>query len=289
MKYRPLKKLNLRNHPEFSEQWLQEIIANDPAILGLGEVTVRDRERRQPRAGRLDLLLEDRERSQRYEVELQLGSTDESHIIRTVEYWDIERKRYPQFEHCAVIVAEEVTSRFLNVISLFNGTIPLIAIQVSAFEIDGEISLLFTKVLVAVSRGPIDDDEDALSAPTDRQYWEKKSAPQIVKLADKVLSELQKLEPSLQLNFNKHYIGLVKNNQAFNFVTFRPKKQRFNLEIKLPRSDEFDELVDEAGFDTLEYNSKWQVYRLSLQPSDLIEQTDALEILYRAAFERRNS
>lgn len=54
----------------------------------------------------------------RYEVEVQLGSTDESHIIRTIEYWDIERKRYPQYDHTAVIVAEDITSRCLNVISL---------------------------------------------------------------------------------------------------------------------------------------------------------------------------
>ena len=72
---------------------------------------------RNGKAGRLDLLLEDPdpEAATRYEVEIQLGATDESHIIRTVEYWDIERKRYPQYEHCAVIIAEEVTSRFLNV------------------------------------------------------------------------------------------------------------------------------------------------------------------------------
>ena len=59
-----------------------------------------------------------------------------THIIRTLEYWDIERKRYPQYEHTAVIIAEEITSRFLNVISLFNGAIPLIAIQVTAYELD---------------------------------------------------------------------------------------------------------------------------------------------------------
>ena len=28
----------------------------------------------------------------RYEVEIQLGRVDESHIIRTIEYWDIEKK-----------------------------------------------------------------------------------------------------------------------------------------------------------------------------------------------------
>jgi len=87
---------------------------------------LRDKERIQSSAGRLDLLLQDPDTLKRYEVEIQLGATDESHIIRTIEYWDIERKRYPQYEHAAVIVAEEITSRFLNVIQLFNGAIPLI-------------------------------------------------------------------------------------------------------------------------------------------------------------------
>ena len=86
--------------------------------MGLGDLEVRSNERRQPSGGRLDLLLQDVDTSARYEVEIQLGSLDESHIIRTIEYWDIERRRYPQYEHIAVIVAEDVTSRFLNVISL---------------------------------------------------------------------------------------------------------------------------------------------------------------------------
>lgn len=89
---------------------MQARIAEDPAILGLGDIILKDKERIQPRAGRLDLLLQDPAADRRYEVEVQLGSTDESHIIRTIEYWDIERKRYPQYEHCAVLVAEDVTT-----------------------------------------------------------------------------------------------------------------------------------------------------------------------------------
>ena len=54
---------------------------------------VRDSERRQPSGGRLDLLLTDVENRVRYEVEIQLGPLDESHIIRTIEYWAIERRR----------------------------------------------------------------------------------------------------------------------------------------------------------------------------------------------------
>ena len=116
--YAPAKLISMKTEPTITEKWIQDQIENDPSILGLGDdLQFRDRERRQPRAGRLDLLLEDEDR-RRYEVEIQLGATDESHIIRTIEYWDIERRRYstlrPLRGHGD---AEDITSRCLNVIS----------------------------------------------------------------------------------------------------------------------------------------------------------------------------
>src|SRR6516162_6313903 len=122
-----------------TEKMVQEQIAGDPSILGLGKLELRDKERIQAHAGRLDLLLQDSETLKRYEVELQLGATDETHIIRTIEYWDIERKRYPQYEHTAVIVAEDITTRFLNVIQLFNGAIPLIALKMTAYKVGDQV------------------------------------------------------------------------------------------------------------------------------------------------------
>src|SRR5947209_3598790 len=170
-----LDRIALRSHDTLSEKWVQERIASDPSILGLGDVVLKDKERIQPRAGRLDLLLQERDGNRRYEVEVQLGNTDESHIIRTIEYWDIERKRYPQYDHVAVIVAESITSRFLNVISLFNGTIPLVALQMQALRIGEIATLVFTKVIDELSGGLVDEDEDAAAAPTDRAYWEKRA------------------------------------------------------------------------------------------------------------------
>ncbi len=122
MDFKRSERIALRLHPELNEKWAQELIAADPSIIGLGDLVLREKERIQPRAGRLDLLLQDLETKRRYEVEIQLGPTDETHIIRTIEYWDIERKRYPQYEHFAVLIAEDITSRFLNVVALFNGT-----------------------------------------------------------------------------------------------------------------------------------------------------------------------
>jgi hypothetical protein len=98
------------------EAWLQSEIARDTSILNLGELDLIKKEREQLAGGRIDFLMADPEGGTRYVVEVMLGEVDESHIIRAIEYWDIERQRYPDLEHCAVIVAEEITARFFNVI-----------------------------------------------------------------------------------------------------------------------------------------------------------------------------
>jgi hypothetical protein len=178
--------ISLLNHPELNEKWIQNLIAEDPSILGLGDLILKDKERQQPRTGRLDLLLQDPDSNRRFEVEIQLGRTDESHIIRTIEYWDIERKRYPQYEHTAVIVAEDITSRFLNVISLFNGFIPLVAIQMQAIKVGDNVSVVCSTVLDQVTLGLVDEEE--VQEVTDRAYWEKKRGTvQRVKMVDSFL------------------------------------------------------------------------------------------------------
>ena len=158
MELKTFKRISLKNNPKINEDMIQSFIFNNPNVLGLGELTAIQREKIQPAGGRLDILLADDD-GNRYEVEIQLGSTDPSHIIRTIEYWDTEKKRYPQYDHCAVIVAEEITGRFMNVISLFNGAIPLIALQVSAYEDGEDVSLVFTKVMDRIDLGTDEEEK----------------------------------------------------------------------------------------------------------------------------------
>jgi hypothetical protein len=157
--YAKAEVISLKDNPHFNEAWVQQRILEEPSIIGLGNhVVVKAVEKIQPRAGRLDLLLHDDDEDMRYEVEIMLGEVDASHIIRTLEYWDIERKRYPQFEHRAVLIAEKVTGRFLNVIGLFNSAIPFIAIQMTALKFGDHITLQFTKVLDVIELGGEDED-----------------------------------------------------------------------------------------------------------------------------------
>ncbi len=283
LEYTKHKRILLRSRSDFSEKWLQQRIASDPALLGLGEVDVKDTERAQPRAGRLDMLLFDPETNTRYEVELQLGSTDESHIIRTIEYWDIERRRYPQYDHVGVIVAEEITARFFNVISLFNGFIPLIAIQLNAVEVDGKISLVFTTVLDRVQLGLEEEDEG--EEPRDRNYWENKASKAMLELTDDLLGVVRNVEPGVTLKYNKFYIGLAREGVAANFVTFRPRRQHVLAAFKIPRSEELTQRLEEAGIELLTYQTRFGFYRMQLTKSNLEENADILRDLAEQARE----
>jgi hypothetical protein len=236
---------------------VQARISEDPSILGLGDLVLRDKERNQPRAGRLDLLFQDADSNTRFEIEVMLGRTDESHIIRTIEYWDIERKRYPQYEHFAVIVAEDITSRFLNVIGLFKGYIPLISLQMSLLKFGDQVTLVFTKVVDAVSLGLDDESEEAQTA-TDRNFWEtERSTKETVALADDVLDLIKTFAPDMELKYKKFYIGLAKDGQSNNFAVFRPQKNSFGVEIFLSPSPEIDLQLEQAGVDVMDYDKRW--------------------------------
>ncbi len=259
-----LESVSIKRSGTLTEKWVQDQIAEDPSILGLGDLVLKDKERIQQNAGRLDLLLQDPETLKRYEVEIQLGATDESHIIRTIEYWDIERKRYPQYEHAAVIIAEDITSRFLNVIQLFNGNIPLIAIKVTAYKIGDEYALAFVKVLDEMSLGLVDEDEP-VAEPTDRAFWEtKKGTMKTLQTTDSLLKLVNEAEPRASLKYNKQYIGIEVDGSAKNFVSFMPRKAHVIMKIKLPKTGETDEILEESGLETLTYETQWRQYRLRL-------------------------
>lgn len=224
------------------------------------------------------------ESHRRYEVEIQLGKTDEAHIIRTIEYWDIERKRYPQYDHTAVIVAEDITSRFLNVIGLFNGFIPLIAIQLSAVRVNDVVTLVCTKVLDESRLGLVDEDEE-IQAATDRAYWEQRASKQTVAMADDMLKMIREFDPKLELKYNKFYIGLAKDGQPNNFVIFRPIKDVLKFEVRLDPSEEMQARLDASGLDVMDYDSHWGRFRIRLTASDMTKHKEFLRELLAKAFE----
>jgi len=286
MELASFEKISLKNHPTLNEKWLQDRIADNPKILGLpGELELLDRERKQ-KMGRLDLLLANFESNTRYEVEIQLGTTDESHIIRCIEYWDIEKRRYPHYDHCAVLVAEDITSRFLNVLSLFNGHIPMIILQLNALQVENKIVLNFVRVMDRFELRK-DDESDVQLTQTDRNYWNKRANSKTVKIADKILEVInQKAEPKQQLNYNKYYIGLSDGFKSRNFINFKPKKQFTHILFEIDQKDDWVQKLEEADI-TAENNDKW--LKVTLTPGQVEKSMEVLEPLIFQAVKLYNA
>jgi hypothetical protein len=281
VEFRKSKPVSLKAHAVYNEKWLQGLIAEDTGVLGLGDLVVKDVERRHPRAGRLDLLLSDPETLTRYEVEIQLGATDEAHIIRTIEYWDIEKTRYPQYDHVAVLVAEDITSRFLNVISLFNKAIPLVAIQLRALDVGGVLTISATTVLDLARAGT--EEEDEAGQATDRGYWASRGSEASLDVADQVLALINQIAVGMALKYNKHYIGLAHDGIADNFVVFRPRREHTIVDFRIPRSDEVTALIDGSGVEVLAYEKRYGYYRLRLTRKDVAAYRELLLDLIRRA------
>lgn len=280
-KYMKSQVISLKDHPELTEKWVQARIAEDPLIIGLGELTLKDSERPQPSGGRLDLLLHDPDSNTRYEVELQLGKSDESHIIRTIEYWDYQRKKFPQYKHCAVLIAEDITSRFLNVVSLFNRNIPFIAIQMKAIKIEGVVTLFFTTVLDVLSLGTEEEDEAEV---VDRKYWENKGSKDSLKLADAILAIVDEVAPGFALKYNKHYIGLSTQGISKNFISMTPRKKAILLAAKLPKAEETQALLEQTDMDIMSYDKQWNQYRVRLTEKDIQQSKSTLLQLIQKAY-----
>jgi len=242
--------ISLLNHPNLNERWLQDRIEENPAILGLGEVRLLDRERPLQGGGRLDLLLIDDDNNRRYEVEIQLGATNPSHIIRCIEYWDLERRRYPGYDHVAVLVAENITTRFLNVMSLLGGSIPMIAIQLDALKVENRLLLNFTQVLDQTELRTDDTDPDSGGGQTDRAYWEQRAGSSLMQLCDSLLEMIQQ-SGTIQQEFNylRSYIGLKSHGVVNNFIHIRPRPTRnfVHVHIRNANATMWSEKFEECG------------------------------------------
>lgn len=275
--YAPHEKLSLRRHPVLNEAWLHDRICENTALLGLGDTRVLDRERPLQGGGRLDLLLQDDENSRRYEVEIQLGPTDPSHIIRTIEYWDLERRRYPAYEHVAVIVAEDITTRFLNVLGLMSGSIQLIAIQLDALRFNENVLLNFVQVLDLSSPREDDEDDDG-GATVNRAYWEEKAGSTLMRVCDDVLALINKTARSpAELNYRRGYIGLRTNGVVRNRVHMSPKPMHkwVNIGFRFQGAAEWTPRFEQVGVEV--QSKRANRFMIKVSPDEFRAHIDLIE------------
>lgn len=240
----------------FDEYWLRDQIYDNPACLNLGDLESVSKERIQSSGGRLDILLKNPEDDSMYEVEIMLGETDESHIIRTIEYWDNEKRRWPQRQHYAVLVAECITRRFFNVIQLLSHSIPIIAVQVNMIESGGHKALHFSKVLDTYEEP---DDGTGDGEVYDEAFWKKK-APWTIEAARALLECIGDLFECPTIRFVKNYVAFtVLGNNYFWFRKRSAKKSLLGFRISDDHLDEVSQLLDEQNISFVQKRNQFKI------------------------------
>jgi hypothetical protein len=219
------------------ESWLRDQICKDPGILGLGDLRVVTTEKTQPQGGRLDLLLKNPSNDSMFEVELQLGDTDPSHIIRTIEYWDIEKKRWPKRSHTAVLVAERITSRFYNVVQLLSQAVPIIGIQANILQVGDVTALHFTTIINSYQE--VEDEE--VGQETDEKFW-LGNYPNVLECARWYRDLLGKHTGDVRIKFGKTMITLYVGGTVR--VAVLPKKDGAVLSVEKFNEEELAEAED---------------------------------------------
>jgi hypothetical protein len=256
------KKVSLKAHPDLHEKWLQDHLAKDPSLLNLGDaLTLEGKEVPVRSGGKLDLLFKDSNDGTRYAVEVQLGAIDASHITRTIEYWLFLKdkpKRVP------VLVAEDFNVRFSNVVDKFEESFDLIAIQVQALEVAGQITLAF------IRRFDSEDEAGKLVSPQD---WKQPTLP----LVDQIFKIAQAVDSSLALVYNQRYISAAKGGN--NFLTFQPQKSFVRLNVRTAQTDELNSKASMLGGEF-----KRGKYRFKLSPENVTTQIGALTDLIQLAY-----
>ena|SRR6185437_9091048 len=132
LKFADSERISLAAHPDFDEAWLEALIREKVHLLGLGSLEVISAQKSHAKGGRLDLLMRDTKNQTNFVVELMLGTLDETHIVRTIEYWLRERsqKANEDYNHIAVLAAENVLgNRFVDVVRFLSGQMPLILLE----------------------------------------------------------------------------------------------------------------------------------------------------------------
>ena len=151
----------------------------------------------------------------------------------------------------------------------------------SALDVEGVLTLHATRVLDLALPAP--EEEDEPGQETDRNYWQQKSSPALLKLADQLLEVINAQGPGLSLKYNKYYIGLQRDGMADNFISFRPRKKHLIWVVRIDRDEELDARLDESGLTVQSYDKRWKQYQLQIVPGDLKAQQALFTDLIRMA------
>ncbi len=118
-----------------------------------------------------------------------------------------------------------------------------------------------------------------------RASWETDATPETVALADRLLKLIRAFAPSMELAFNKAYLGLVQDGRPNTFVVFEPQKKAVSMDVRIAKSDDLEKEMKKKGIGYT--RTKDDSYNFRLLPADVEEHSQFLTDIMRKAFDER--
>ena len=254
------KRFSLAKHPEYDERWVEDLVKHTPSILGLGAgVQFVSSQIRNSNGGRLDLLLKDEDEAIVYSVELMLGQLDETHIVRSLDYWlrNQTRHTYKEYEHVAVLVAEGVlTCRFADVVRFLSSKVNLVVIELAGLQVQEYVTLHCTTIFDGST-----SIEDDIEGPA--TTWPQDTLVLINKILD--LTRSATTDP-IAPNPRQDGIGVKVGNKVQNFLFFKPKQTFVRVAAFVNDPEQWASQLQQAGIKVLGSQSESRVrFRLTAE------------------------
>lgn len=208
------------------ELWLHRWILENPARLGLGDLSIKKSElsHYKNKGGRLDILAYRGALDTYYEIEVMLGECDADHGFRTLDYWARERLRSPNARHVAVLVAEDLSGRYKTLIETLPQFLPFIGIEIKVLKLAhaDEIATIQAFIVAQPDDLILDaGDEPGGDAkpegqPRDRVWWESNANPTFMAAVDAIAKYCtEQVGPSRVDYTAQSYISLKKGRRCW--------------------------------------------------------------------------
>jgi hypothetical protein len=128
------------------ETWLKDWLAEDPARLGIGQVTILDHEPVQDDDGNPAFLAADDDRY--FSVNVQLGEFEASDGFHVLDSWARNRVRHPDKTHVAVLVTEHAHGRYHTALEALTEHLPMVVVELQAWRGKSE-AIIASRIVLA--------------------------------------------------------------------------------------------------------------------------------------------
>jgi len=208
------------------EAWLEKWLTEKPSRLGLGEITIQNKQlfHYRNQGGRLDVLGYRPDLDTYYEIEIMLGECDADHGFRTLDYWARERLLKPNSRHVAVLIAEDLSGRYKTLIETLPQFLPFIGIEIQVLKLpfqEGVATIRMSIVaqpddLIINSGDEPGVDPAAGNVLRDRAWWEANSNTTFLSTVDKIAAYCGDEAGPSRVDYSaQSYISLKKGRRCW--------------------------------------------------------------------------